>query len=92
MKSLAESGNLKALHDDVGNLLEATEKNYLGLKDQLMNIINAGHAKEDDLVGTMMEEHGVNGVRKHNVFGDSLMDMMSFTYKLASVENLSILK
>ena len=92
IKALAETGQLKSLHDNVNNLAETTETQYLGLKDRLMNIINAGHAKEDELFETLVEEHGVVGIRKHHIHGDSVLDMMSFTYKLASVENLSILK
>ena len=77
IKALAESGELKTLHENVTNLAELTETQYLGLKDRLMNIINAGHAKEDELFETLMEEHEISGIRKHHVFGDSVLDMMS---------------
>lgn len=90
IKSMAESGQLKSVHDNVENLKEATETAYITLKDQLMNIINAGHAKEDELFETLIEENQLNGIRKHHVFGDSILDTMSFTYKMASIENLSI--
>ena len=56
-----------------------------------MNIINAGHAKEDEIYDTLIDDHEISGIRKHNVFGSSVFDMMAFTYKMASVENLSIL-
>jgi len=56
-----------------------------------MNIINAGHAKEDELYESLIDDYEIAGVRKHNVFGDSIFDMMSQTFKMASVENLSIL-
>lgn len=56
-----------------------------------MNVINAGHAKEDDIFETLIEEYQMIGIRKHNVFGDSLFDVVGFTYKMASVENLGIL-
>lgn len=42
-----------------------------------MNIINAGHAKEDELYETLIEDHEMTGIRKHNVFGDSIFDMMA---------------
>ena len=75
----------------MANLSESAESTYIGLKDRLMNIINAGHAKEDELYETLIEDHDLTGIRKHNVFGDSIFDMMAQTYKMASVENLSIL-
>ena len=87
---MGESGELKQLHENVANLTEASESAYINLKDRLMNIINAGHAKEDEIYETLMDDHEVAGIRKHNVFGDSIFDMMSQTYKMASVENLSI--
>jgi len=90
IKAMAESGQLKTVHDNVSNLKEASETAYITLKDQLMNIINAGHAKEDDLFETLIEDHELAGIRKHHVFGDSVLDAMSFTYKMASIENLSI--
>ena len=46
---MGESGELKALHDNVASLTEASESAYINLKDRLMNIINAGHAKEDEI-------------------------------------------
>lgn len=88
---MADSGHLKALHDNVNGLSEAAETSYIGLKDRLMNIINAGHAKEDEYFQTLMEDYEISGIRKHHIFGDSVLDMMSSTYKMASVENLSIL-
>lgn len=57
-----------------------------------MGIVVAGHNKEDEIFDTLMEEHEIAGIRKHHIFGDSVLDMMSWTYKMASVENLSILK
>ena len=56
-----------------------------------MNIINAGHAKEAEIYDTLIDDHEITGIRKHNIFGNSVFDMMAFTYKMASVENLSIL-
>jgi len=56
-----------------------------------MGLIGAGHNKEDEVFETLMEDHEMTGIRKHHVFGESVFDMMSFTYKMASVENLSIL-
>lgn len=90
IKSMGESGELKQLHENVANLTEASESAYINLKDRLMNIINAGHAKEDEIYETLMDDLEVAGIRKHNIFGDSIFDMMSQTYKMASVENLSI--
>lgn len=92
IKAMAESGQLKAVHDNVVNLQEASETSYLKLKDQLMSIVNAGHGKEDDVFDTLIEDHEMTGIRKHHIFGESIFDMMSFTYKMASVENLSILE
>jgi hypothetical protein len=90
IKALGESGELKQIHDNVANLSESAESAYINLKDRLMNIINAGHAKEDEICESLIDDHEVAGIRKHNVFGDSIFDMMSQTYKMASVENLSI--
>ena len=78
------------MHENLENLKELAETQYITLKDQLMNIINAGHGKEDELFETLIEDHELAGIRKHNVFGDSVLDTMSFTYKMASIENLSI--
>lgn len=57
-----------------------------------MGIVVAGHNKEDEIVDSLLEDHGISGFRKHHIFGDSVLDMMSWTYKMASVENLSVLK
>lgn len=91
IKAMADNGELQQIHEKVANLKELSETQYINLKDRLMNIINAGHAKEDEIFDTLIEDHEVTGIRKHHVFGDSVLDMMSFTYKMASVENLSIL-
>ena len=88
---MAESGQLKTVHDTLEHLKEASDTAYITLKDQLMNIINAGHAKEDELFESLMEDFELTGIRKHHVFGDSVLDAMSFTYKMASIENLAIL-
>jgi len=77
IKSMGESGELKQLHENVANLTEASESAYINLKDRLMNIINAGHAKEDEIYETLMDDLEVAGIRKHNIFGDSIFDMMS---------------
>ena len=91
VNELAESGNLKQLHDNCNNLSEAAESSYINCKDRLMGLIGAGHNKEDEVVETLQEDHEITGIRKHNIFGESVFDMMCFTYKMASVENLSIL-
>ena len=91
IKAMAESGQLKTVHDNLETLKEASDTQYITLKDQLMNIINAGHAKEDELFESLMEDHELTGIRKHHVFGDSVLDAMSATYKMASIENLAIL-
>lgn len=91
VNELAESGNLKLLHDNCNNLSEAAESSYINCKDRLMGLIGAGHNKEDEIFETLMEDHEMQGIRKHHIFGESVFDMMSFTYKMASVENLSIL-
>lgn len=80
------------MHEKVSNLTEATETSYISMKDRLMGLIAAGHGKEDEIFDTLIEENEIPGIRKHNVFGDSILDMASFTYKMASVENLSILQ
>lgn len=92
VKDMGESGQLSALHEKVANLHETTETQYINLKDRLMGIVVAGHNKEDEICDTLMEDHGITGIRKHHIFGDSVMDMLSWTYKMASVENLSVLK
>ena len=91
VKNLSESGQLKTMHENVASLSEASESAYISVKDRLMNIINAGHAKEDEIFETLMEDYQMDGIRKHNVFGDSIFDVIGFTYKMASVENLGIL-
>jgi hypothetical protein len=65
------------MHESVANLTEAADTAYINLKDRLMNIINAGHAKEDELYESLIDDHEIAGIRKHNVFGDSIFDMMS---------------
>ena len=57
MKTLSESGELKALHDSVNSLSEASESAYINIKDRLMNIINAGHAKEDEIYESLIEDY-----------------------------------
>ena len=91
IKDMGESGYLKELHETVNAQSEAAETSYINSKDRLMNIINAGHAKEDEIYDSLIDDHELTGIRKHNIFGGSIFDMMAFTYKMASVENLSIL-
>jgi len=91
VNALAVSGNLKDLHDNCNNFSESAESSYINCKDRLMGLIGAGHNKEDEIFDTLMEDHEITGIRKHHIFGESVFDMMSFTYKMASVENLSIL-
>ena len=91
VNDLAVSGNLRSLHDNCNNLSEAAESSYINLHDRLMGLVGAGHNKEDEVFETLMEDHEIPGIRKHHIFGESVFDMMSFTYKMASVENLSIL-
>lgn len=91
VQQISADGSLKALHDSCNNLSEASEASYLNMKDRLMGLINAGHGKEDEIFENLMEDHEITGIRKHHIYGESIFDMMSMTYKMASVENLSIL-
>lgn len=48
VKELAESGELRGLHEKVADLSEASERLYISTRDKIENIIKSAQAKEDE--------------------------------------------
>jgi hypothetical protein len=46
---MANDGSLKKLHESHKSLSEASESQYINVKDRLQNIIDGIHNKEDDI-------------------------------------------
>jgi len=46
---MANDGSLKKLHESYKSLSEASESQYINVKDRLQNIIDGIHNKEDDI-------------------------------------------
>jgi hypothetical protein len=53
---------LNGLHERCGVLSEASEKQYISLKDKIENIIKAVEAKEDEIYGELIDDFGVKGI------------------------------
>lgn len=76
VKALADSGELKDLHDRCNSLNEASQSQYVTTMDRLNSVINAIHAQEDEQYDMLQEDHAVAGIKKHN--SDSVFDLLSF--------------
>jgi len=59
VKEMANSGQLKEIHQRCDNLNEAAESEYIGVKDRLENILSTINAKEDEILGQIRSELGV---------------------------------
>ena len=56
VKSMAESGSLKSMHDSCQAITESAESQYISVKDRLENIMDGLTAQEDEIVTEMIED------------------------------------
>ena len=86
VNELAESGNLKQLHDNCNNLSEAAESSYINCKDRLMGLIGAGHNKEDEVVGAIVEPEEPSPVPQVTVLILVMMMIQSMMIQLRTAK------
>jgi hypothetical protein len=88
VKNLAQSGALSDIHQRCDSLKEASESQYINLRDKIEAIVQAIQTKEDDVYEVLIDELEVNSVSKHEDYNSSILRMASTLEGMASVANL----
>jgi hypothetical protein len=88
VKSLAQSGALSDIHQRCDSLKEASESQYINMRDKIEAIVQAIQTKEDEVYETLIDEYEVSSVSKHDDYNSSLFRMASTLEGMASVDNL----
>lgn len=78
VKALANSGELKALHDRVGRLSEASQSEYLAIRDKVDNIIAAAQSKEDEIYREIMADYPELALDLHNTESQAVSSLFSY--------------
>jgi hypothetical protein len=78
VKALANSGELKALHERVGRLGEASQSEYLAVRDRVDNIIAAAQSKEDEIYNEIMQDYPELSLDLHNTDSQSFSSLFSY--------------
>lgn len=92
VKALADSGSLRAMHENVTALTEAAESQYINTKDRLENIVDAIQAKEDEIIENATEDYEIVGLRRHDQAGEMSLNNLADFVKggtVISAENLA---
>lgn len=84
VKNLAQSGALKDIHERCDSLKEASESQYINMRDKIESIIQAIQTKEDDVYESLTDDELVR-VSTHEVYNSSLLNIEG----MASVTNLA---
>jgi hypothetical protein len=77
VKALGSSGELKALHERVARLTEASSSEYLAIRDKLNNIINAAQSKEDQIYNEIGQDFPEIVLSLHDVENQSFSSVFS---------------
>jgi len=86
VQALAASGSLNGLHERCAVLSEASESQYISLRDKVENIIKAIETKEDEIYTELEEDYSVKGISTNENAG------FFATSGLTIIENLKFLK
>ena len=90
VKSLAQSGALGDIHSRCDALKEASESQYINMRDKIENIVQAIQTKEDEIYESL-EDDEVSGIYSHEADDASVFRMGSALNGMASVTNLMAL-
>lgn len=90
VKQMAESGNLGDIHSRCDALKEASESQYINLRDKIENIVQAIQTKEDDIYESLIDDE-VYGIKTHEQDDSSIFKMGSALSGMGSVTNLMAL-
>ena len=90
VKSLAQSGALGDIHSRCDSLKEASESQYINMRDKIENIVQAIQTKEDDIYESLIDDE-VKGIYSHEDDDASIFRMGSALNGMASVTNLMAL-
>ena len=90
VKSLAQSGALGDIHNRCDALKEASESQYINMRDKIENIVQAIQTKEDDIYESLIEDE-VTGIYTHEQDDASVFRLGSALNGMASVTNLMAL-
>lgn len=90
VKSMAQSGGLADIHSRCDTLKEASESQYINLRDRIENVIQTLQTKEDDIYSALIAG-GVAGIKTHEDSNSSILNIASTIDGMASVSNLAIL-
>jgi hypothetical protein len=87
VKSLAHSGALGDIHSRCDSLKEASESQYINMRDRIENIIQAIQTKEDEIYESLIDDE-ISGIKTHEDSNASLFKIASNLDGMGSVENL----
>ena len=90
VKQMAQSGALGDIHNRCDGLKEASESQYINMRDKIENIVQAIQTKEDEIYESLIDDN-VTGVSMHEDHNSSLFRMASALDGMASVSNLMAL-
>ena len=90
VKSMAQSGALGDIHSRCDTLKEASESQYINMRDKIENIVQAIQTKEDEIYESLIDEE-VHGISMHEDHDASLFRVASSLDGMASVTNLMAL-
>jgi len=62
VKAMAESGELKQLHDRCASLGEQSERDYITQKDRIENIVEAIQAQEDKIYNELINDLKITNI------------------------------
>lgn len=88
VKAMAASGDLSSIHGKCDSLKEASESQYINMRDKIESVIQAIQTKEADIYDTLIDDHEVTGITKHEDCASSVMYQLFYSEGMASVHNL----
>ncbi len=89
---MANDGSLKKLHESYKSLSEASESQYINVKDRLQNIIDGIHNKEDDIFEQLVQDHELVGIQKYSDTGLNIKNLVKLNKGPITIENLKIIE
>jgi len=91
VRSLADSGELKQIHERFNAAKGRVETEYLALREHLAKTLQIIEAKENELYAFLGQEKGLSNLRIHGEAAP-ILDTLGLTSGDAAIENLSVVE